>query len=609
MSTPFISPAMARPRCRIRAARRIVDVTLVAVLLLGVFPATTHSQWQEVRTIPSPYEEQCFWLDVFFLPADPIVFKTINGGVTWYDVTPWQSPSELWGLYFLTENEGVVIGGGCTEDQVFYYTSNGGASWVDDAHSFPNSGLSDAILLPSGAGYASSSGWIWRTSNRGYSWNLFGPTGPQNNWQEEITLQGSSILVPYSAGCTGGGGGGGMIFSRDLGNTWWRLEVGASMFGAFLVDADHGWACGESAALYYTSDAGQSWYEASGGIAATDDLDDLSFVSPSRGYVVGDHVYRLCLSDPTITSNTNFIIPPGGVTVLDAGPGYDTYLWSTGERTRTLTVSSAGTYTVSVSYNYGCSGLADVEVFDMNATATLLIPELTADPHDLDFPIPVRLVAHERLAAAVPISLRTIIEFNPTLFAPRELTNGSWTDLGMVNGMRQVELSIPVSGLQLSSDAEVLTEIRGAVLLGNSTETPLRFTPGGTSWTTTNPMTIETTTDDGRLTLDASALCNQGGTRLLATPFGILKAAFTPGRDRLALTVRATPGQTCIVEIHALNGRRLFEQSWTPVMASASDAPMTVEATLPLGLPLHPGLYFVSIRSEQQHDVLPVPLP
>ena len=44
---------------------------------------------------------------------------------------------------------------------------------------------------------------------------------------------------------------------------------------------------------------------------------------------------------PTITGATS--ICTGSSTTLDAGAGYDTYLWSTTEATQTIDVSTAGT--------------------------------------------------------------------------------------------------------------------------------------------------------------------------------------------------------------------------------------------------------------------------
>lgn len=46
----------------------------------------------------------------------------------------------------------------------------------------------------------------------------------------------------------------------------------------------------------------------------------------------------------------------GGQTLLDAGPGFNTYLWSNGESTPTISASASGTYQVTVTNGAGCSG-------------------------------------------------------------------------------------------------------------------------------------------------------------------------------------------------------------------------------------------------------------
>ena len=60
---------------------------------------------------------------------------------------------------------------------------------------------------------------------------------------------------------------------------------------------------------------------------------------------------------PTITGPTD--VCPGGSVVLDAGAGYASYLWSTGETTQQITVSPAAmtTYTVTVTDGSGCQGM------------------------------------------------------------------------------------------------------------------------------------------------------------------------------------------------------------------------------------------------------------
>lgn len=82
----------------------------------------------------------------------------------------------------------------------------------------------------------------------------------------------------------------------------------------------------------------------------------------------------LCTGDDTLTvtinSSLNPVITASGPTsicqndtiVLDAGGGYSTYLWNTGGNTQTISVTSAGTFSVSVTDANGCSGSSSAPV-------------------------------------------------------------------------------------------------------------------------------------------------------------------------------------------------------------------------------------------------------
>ena len=64
-----------------------------------------------------------------------------------------------------------------------------------------------------------------------------------------------------------------------------------------------------------------------------------------------------------------------GSTILTASSG-KTYLWSTGETTQKISVSSTGTYTVTVTDDYGCSSVASVDILP-SQTAVLPTVEVT----------------------------------------------------------------------------------------------------------------------------------------------------------------------------------------------------------------------------------------
>lgn len=70
-------------------------------------------------------------------------------------------------------------------------------------------------------------------------------------------------------------------------------------------------------------------------------------------------------------------------TILDAGAGYNSYLWNTSATTQTITVNSSGTYSVTVTDANGCNGFDEVtitwqDIVDVQATA-LISPSTTSN--------------------------------------------------------------------------------------------------------------------------------------------------------------------------------------------------------------------------------------
>ena len=67
---------------------------------------------------------------------------------------------------------------------------------------------------------------------------------------------------------------------------------------------------------------------------------------------------------PTVNLGTDTIICNGCSMTLNAGGGFTSYDWSTGETTQTISVDSAGTYTVQVTDTNGCTG-GDTIIIDI----------------------------------------------------------------------------------------------------------------------------------------------------------------------------------------------------------------------------------------------------
>ena len=78
-------------------------------------------------------------------------------------------------------------------------------------------------------------------------------------------------------------------------------------------------------------------------------------VNTVTGCTLYDTIVITNLPAPSVSIGPDFQLCPGSTSVLDAGNAGNTFLWSTGATTQTLTISSAGTYYVTVTGANGCS--------------------------------------------------------------------------------------------------------------------------------------------------------------------------------------------------------------------------------------------------------------
>jgi gliding motility-associated-like protein len=76
---------------------------------------------------------------------------------------------------------------------------------------------------------------------------------------------------------------------------------------------------------------------------------------------------------PTIANQGPFTICAGVAETIDAGSGFSSYLWSTGEVTQTIDVSAGGDYTVTVTNSDGCGSNATVTVVESDVARIVRI--------------------------------------------------------------------------------------------------------------------------------------------------------------------------------------------------------------------------------------------
>ncbi len=84
-------------------------------------------------------------------------------------------------------------------------------------------------------------------------------------------------------------------------------------------------------------------------------------VTDANGCTATDEI-NLEVANALSPDITNTLADCDGTSTLSAGGGFDSYLWSNGSTNPTITVTSNGTYAVTVSDASGCTGIATIDI-------------------------------------------------------------------------------------------------------------------------------------------------------------------------------------------------------------------------------------------------------
>lgn len=285
------------------------------------------------------------------------LLKSTDGGVTWKSIIP-PGASNLWGTYFVDENIGFIVGGGCLDSQMFWKTTDGGVEWKYARYFESQSKMSDVIVYPDGTGFGAGSGALWYTLDMGESWGILSRTG-NIDWHEEITHSGQTHFLPYSGGCDGNNtiGYGGVAYTIDGGESWKRFSTQEPMYGTFLHDDKRGWGVGFDRTIIFTEDGGENWVYENCGIPSGADLDDIWFIDDTTGWAVGDGVFEYFVPiypKPIITALTDTVICKGQAVILTVDEEYDNIQWSTGEFGKTIYATEEGEYSATIMVDSIC---------------------------------------------------------------------------------------------------------------------------------------------------------------------------------------------------------------------------------------------------------------
>lgn len=236
------------------------------------------------------------------------VYKTVDGGQNWTQISSGVFINGPSGVWFMTENTGFIIGSDGGGNPQVSKTINGGTSWTTTNLPIGGMGFNDPnkiFFIDNNIGYiACRSGHIYKTTDQGVVWNEL-----TSGTTDDLT----SIYFPTpNVGYASLMYSGSLLKTINGGSSWSLMSLGQTIGvnDLYFTNADTGYlACSDSKILK-TTDGGISWNVFTFG--TSDVFYTIEFTSDYIGYVAG--------SSGTIATTTNagttWVPGSGGITQL-----------------------------------------------------------------------------------------------------------------------------------------------------------------------------------------------------------------------------------------------------------------------------------------------------
>ncbi len=372
-----------------RIARELVSAKKIMLCFLAFTCSInfTNAQWQKTNGPAGAGKINCIAVsgaNIFTGTSSSGVFLSTDSGTTWTAVNNGLAANDVLSLAI----SGANLFAGTNGGGVFLSTDNG-SSWTA-----VNSGLTNFIIAQlavsgtnilagtfgNGVFLSADMGTSWTAVNNGISGSNFSllaivngtnifagtvggylnlSTNNGSNWTE---IDNSSLQGPINSIAINGvniflGTGGGVYLSTNAGSTWTPVNNGLSNTNVnALASIGTSVIAGTNGGVFLSTDSGTTWTAVNNGLT---DTTVFSFALGGVNVFAGTDtsgVWKRQISgiscSPFIYASSATAISCGDSVTLSASVGTG-YLWSNGETTQNIVVTSAGNYSCNVSNNCG----------------------------------------------------------------------------------------------------------------------------------------------------------------------------------------------------------------------------------------------------------------
>lgn len=251
---------------------------LYSLTILNANAQENNWVWESPTPQGNRLNDGWFFNDYNFLMVGDAgtIMKTTNQGDSWEVKHHLMGFDNLFRrIFFVSSTEGWIVG----NDGIVLHTSNQGDDWsfryLKEGYSiqgitFLNSSVGWLV------GFKSNSGFIWKTTDGGYTWDSTKYTGPRLH---DIKFKSDS--VGYAIGDEGW-----VITTTDAGENWEFIKIatGPSLRSIFCTNTDTLWIAGDGG-IFETTDGGNTWNTR---FVVYDAIRSITFISSEIGFAAGD---------------------------------------------------------------------------------------------------------------------------------------------------------------------------------------------------------------------------------------------------------------------------------------------------------------------------------